>query len=337
MKRIALALWLVLTPSLLFAQAELKTGVRLLVENASQIDKVGDALLVDSSEPLKTKPVGVIVVRTEAANVEVEATDINRMPTEARRLDPSTWIVEAAGKYWIDVTVFDAPKNIFAKRKAILEIGVGPGPKPPPPPGPGPTPPTPSQVLIDGKGLHVLLVYESAEASKLTAAQQQILFGQTIRSFLSQNCAKGADGSSEFRVLDQDTRYSDAGNKWAKALTRARSSVPWVIVSKDGAGYEGPLPATEEEFVLLVDSYLGTRTVQGGTRIVMHTTTDCVWCRVFREVEAPKLRLPMTVVNGKASIFPSFELQHNGKVKLLEGYKTARQLEEEIKQMGATL
>jgi hypothetical protein len=151
-----------------------------------------------------------------------------------------------------------AVKCISGKAKisplAVCQVVVGtPTPPVPPDPIPGPAP-------IPVKGLHVLIVYESAELSKLSPVQQAILFNKDMREYLNTTCPVGPDGKTrEWRIWDKDVDASAESELWQAALKRDRKSVPWIIVSNPdkGGGYEGPLPATITETMALLKKYGG--------------------------------------------------------------------------------
>jgi hypothetical protein len=108
--------------------------------------------------------------------------------------------------------------------------------------------------------LHVLIVYESAELSKLSPVQQAILFNKDMREYLNTTCPVGPDGKTrEWRIWDKDVDASAESELWQAALKRDRKSVPWIIVSNPdkGGGYEGPLPATITETMALLKKYGG--------------------------------------------------------------------------------
>jgi hypothetical protein len=124
------------------------------------------------------------------------------------------------------------------------------------------TPPTPAP--IDGKGLHVLVVYESADLPKMPAAQQGAIYGASVRAYLNATCPPGPDGKQrEWWMIDADTDVSQLPKKWQDAVKRAKGTsgfkTPWVLVSNPdkGGGYEGPLPESADKFLELLKKYGG--------------------------------------------------------------------------------
>lgn len=129
-------------------------------------------------------------------------------------------------------------------------------PVPPKPPTP-PDPPTPDPPPIPGvTGLHVLVLYESAELPKMPRGQSTILFSKTVRESLDLRCAVGPDGKTrQWRMWDKDVNGADDSALWSGAMRRPRKSLPWVVISNGKTGFEGPLPATAGEFLDLVAKY----------------------------------------------------------------------------------
>lgn len=143
----------------------------------------------------------------------------------------------------------------------VITVGQPDPPVPPVPPTP-PTPPTPpvppTPPPIPQEGLRVLILYESAELSKLPAPQQLVLASQSVRDYLNGKCVVGADGKTrEWRMWDKDVDASAESKVWQEALARPRKGVPWIIVSNGKDGFEGPLPASVDETLALLKKYGG--------------------------------------------------------------------------------
>lgn len=140
--------------------------------------------------------------------------------------------------------VLTAKVNIGGK-----EPGPDPGPDPDPEPEPGPTP-------IPTKGFRALIVYESSDLSSYPAKQVDILFNKTLREYLNQKCVKGEDGKTpEYRIFDKDISPKNESKIWQDAMARARSGLPWLLVSNGESGWEGPLPGTLEETMAILKKY----------------------------------------------------------------------------------
>lgn len=142
---------------------------------------------------------------------------------------------------------------------AVCTVVIGDAPVPPGPVPPGPTPPGPgpSPAPIPREGLHVLIVYETADASKLPPAQQAILYGETVRTYLNSKCAAdpGVGAWKAWRIYDKDVDLSGESKLWRDAMLRPRQTVPWVIVSNGRQGYEGPLPANVDDMLALLKTF----------------------------------------------------------------------------------
>lgn len=131
---------------------------------------------------------------------------------------------------------------------------VPPGPVPPVPPVP--PGPTPSPAPIEGDGLRVLFVWDDEKA--LPASMHATMYGALVRKYLWAKCPKGPDGTTpEFRVYPANTDGTTAEPRWAKAFARPRASLPWIVISDGKSGYEGPLPATPEETLKLIQKWGG--------------------------------------------------------------------------------
>ena len=104
----------------------------------------------------------------------------------------------------------------------------------------------------------MLIIEESAERNKLPPAQASILFSTEIRKYLNAKCPTGSDGKTkEWRIYDQNVDLSGEAKTWKDAMSRPRSSVPWVVISNGTTGYEGPLPANVDETLALLRKYGG--------------------------------------------------------------------------------
>ena len=200
----------------------------------------------------------VLKITSTASNISIRASDKERNPTPYKQLDDNTFIINQPGKHWVDVTAIDFEKNIYVTQMVIASVG----PRPPPDPDPDvdpdvdpdPTPDPDVPAPIDGDGLRILIVYETSEISKLPQKQQDVLYGQQIRRYMSENCEK-VDGFPEWRILDAETKFQDTDNNFAKALARPRKEIPWIIISNGKTGYEGPLPDNPEMTISLIERF----------------------------------------------------------------------------------
>ena len=177
------------------------------------------------------------------------------------------------------LTVIACPKGTFTIRARILTIdfdkklvqktfgevevnyggvtpGPGPGPEPEPEPGPKPIP-----APIGLPGYAALMVYETKTATELPPAQQNVLYGKKVRDWLKTNCLKDNDNpNGAFRIYDKDVDVSAESKAWQEVMKRDRKSVPWIVISNPAkGGYEGPLPANEDECIALLEKYKGVK------------------------------------------------------------------------------
>jgi hypothetical protein len=186
---------------------------------------------------------------------------------DAEELDGGRFYFTAPpGVYRVKCVVVPVKEGKISGRvittRYVVTIGT-PGPTPPNPPGPNPpVPPTPSTAPINGKGLHVLVLIETADAPKLPPAQYNAIYGQEFHDYLDSKTPIGPDGKQhEWWILDKDSDVSALPDKWKNAVKRAKESkdfkTPWIIVSNPdkGGGYEGPLPATKQEILNLLKKY----------------------------------------------------------------------------------
>ena len=347
MTRIATTIvWLMLAATPASAQLEVQAGQRWKVSGVAGATAIGDQLFFDSAVDVKTIPVGIVRVDSEAANVEVTVTDINRVPIVVEQLTPSIYMIAQSGKFWADVTAIDFLKNIYRRKTVVVEVGP-PQPVPPPvpptpvppepvPPEPEPVPP-PQPAPIDGDGMAIMLVYESADASKLSPGHQGILFSAESRSFL-----KSAAGDN-WRLFDKDTEFTDANNKWAKALKRDRGALPWVVISNGTTGFEGPLPNNLAEFRGMVEIYRPATSKPVPAKldplpmVIKYSTANCIWCDKWDAEVAPyltdcQLRETSSV---RVRVYPSFKIIVGNRERDLFGYQSAATIQSTINQLRA--
>lgn len=129
-----------------------------------------------------------------------------------------------------------------------------PGPKPPDPPAP----PGPNPAPIPDPGFRAMIVFESADLSKLPAAQAAHVLSGPLRTYLTGHCVAEPGGQKAWRFYDKDVDASRDLPVWKTALERVRGKpTPWLIVSNGKAGFEGPLPATVNDTLALLKKYGG--------------------------------------------------------------------------------
>ena len=137
-------------------------------------------------------------------------------------------------------------------------VGDVPQPGPGPDPKPNPDPVIPAPLPLVG----VLMIEESDDRAKISKGQYNALFGATMREWLNASVAK-EDGQPALRILDKDQATLGMAKHWQDAAKRrpANFTTPWLIVSNGVSGWEGPMPATEEETKAILAKYL---TAKGG-------------------------------------------------------------------------
>lgn len=140
-------------------------------------------------------------------------------------------------------------QNPLSWDETTFTITVG---NPGPTPEPTPDPPTPGEAPIEGVGFRVLFVAETGEPIPRTV--EDSFYSKLITDYLNANCIK-IEGQPEFRRFDPDTQFTDPNHRFAKALARPRTSLPWLIISNGRVGYEGPFPSTVEETLALLKRY----------------------------------------------------------------------------------
>lgn len=154
----------------------------------------------------------------------------------------------------------DAASDIAVCVVVVGDVPPGPAPGPPgptPPVPPTPVPPTPGPAPIPADGFRALFVVESADLGRLPRGQAAVLTAQSVRDYLNARCAKDANGWPGWRVWDQHVDPSAEAAHWKAAMARPRKSLPWLALSNGKTGWEGPLPATVEETLKLLQQFGG--------------------------------------------------------------------------------
>lgn len=143
--------------------------------------------------------------------------------------------------------------------ESVHRVTVGGGPEPTPDVDPTPDdddPPVPPEPKPDedkapfpADSLHVLIVYESEDNTKLTSNQRAIIYGADIRSMLDSVAPR------KYRIYDKDADLTHVPNVFKDAMAVPRQSLPWLVISNGKGGFSGPLDMRVEEFRALVDQY----------------------------------------------------------------------------------
>lgn len=109
-------------------------------------------------------------------------------------------------------------------------------------------PPPPDVVPIPVTGLHVLIIEEMDQRASLPASQVSIFTSTKLRDWFKAN-------NVQWRQFDDDADLSQVDQKWKDAMARPRTSTPWVVASNGQSGYEGPLPASVDATIQLLEKY----------------------------------------------------------------------------------
>jgi hypothetical protein len=165
----------------------------------------------------------------------------------AEQKDPKKLIVypAKAGRYrFVAVGTLNDEQAV---RAFVVVVGDAP---PDPGPGPDPSPgPTPAASPFKVDGLHVLILEESKDRTKLGAGHRGIMFGQDFRTWLDSVTPLDPDGKTHaWRIYDKDVAVTGETPAWAEVMKRqAPAQLPWLTAHNGKAGYDGPLPDSAEK------------------------------------------------------------------------------------------
>jgi hypothetical protein len=169
-------------------------------------------------------------------------------------LAPGSFRVRAAAAKVVNGKAVLSP---FSECTVVVGTPAPPVPPVPPTPPVPPVPP-PSPAPIPADGLHVLIVYDDVNKTKMPAAQLNVLYSVKIRDYLDAKAPLGPDGKThEWRIWDKGIDGSADSKLWGDAMKRPRSSHPWIVVSDGKTGYEGSLPANVDDTLALLKKYGG--------------------------------------------------------------------------------
>ena len=115
--------------------------------------------------------------------------------------------------------------------------------------------PTIDPISPEVSGLQAVVIYETNPDVQMPPKQAAILSSPIVRGWLTDNAAKDAGGQPMWRFLDDDSEFADPANPIAAALQRPREGLPWLIVTNDGTGFEGPLPENVDDMMELLEKY----------------------------------------------------------------------------------
>lgn len=160
------------------------------------------------------------------------------------------------------VTDWEKKQNVTKSYSLAINVGkVKPGPIDPIDPidPVDPIDPKPKPAPIPVDGYVVLIVEETGQRGKLPASQLLILFDKRVRTYLDATCTKdfGGTNTKAWRIWDKDIDTSKLHKHWKDAMSRSRTSLPWILISHGAKskGFEGPLPNTVDETLTLLRRY----------------------------------------------------------------------------------
>lgn len=142
----------------------------------------------------------------------------------------------------------------------VIIVGeIKPDPKPVDPKPIDPKPEPISDAPIPLPGLRLMIVYETADLSKLTPSQHAIILGKKARDWMDANTVKGPTGEPERRIWDKDQPLAKTDKHWqdvmARTIKRPDFRLPWLVISNGKTGYEGPLPNDVDTLISLGEKF----------------------------------------------------------------------------------
>ena len=203
-------------------------------------DKIGSPSVKKLNPSVRDgRSVAVLVIKTDRPVSEL-LLRVRSKTCKPYKVSPSIYAISEPGTHEVSIDAIGQNPLSWDSDTVVVTVSDSD------PPGPKPNPDAP----IDLPGLRVLFIYESADISRMSIEQQSILRSRRMARFLDENCV--ADG---WRVLDKDTKYTNPDHHWAKALGRDRDTIPWLVISNGTTGFEGPLPASVDETISLIEKY----------------------------------------------------------------------------------
>jgi hypothetical protein len=106
----------------------------------------GNMVITKSAKNLKVKEIALLDIKSEAAIINVKASDSKRNPVEVSKLERTQFAIVNDVDVWVQVTAIDFDKKIFVDETKVLKATTPPVPEPDKPepdvPKPNPTVPT---------------------------------------------------------------------------------------------------------------------------------------------------------------------------------------------------
>lgn len=119
-----------------------------------------------------------------------------------------------------------------------------PPPIPPVPPDPPQPPDPPDPFEGAAPAFRVLIVYESADLQKYPVPQLSALTSETWRKY--------AESKGTWRCFDKDTDLTNAPAAFKKAMGKAGSTLPYLLVGNGKKGFAGPMPANIDDLMTIL-------------------------------------------------------------------------------------
>lgn len=294
-------------------------------------DKIGDAVReVGPAVVQPSSPAVVLSIKSDR-DLAKSLVKIKCATADVLKISDGVYVIAKSGTHTVDVNVISEAPLQWDDETVTVTVGE-PLPPPPPPDPPTPPGPTPTPAPIDGPGFRVLFVGETGD--DMPQAVADIFYSPEITKYLNENCVK-VDGQPDFRRVDPDTQYTDQTNRFVKALSRPRASLPWLIISNGVTGYEGPFPATVAETLALLKQLNTSQAARTPVVVTVYTTEGCAACELFLREEAPKLGdMKIEVVHGGAYQYPTFSISIGGKSRTFSGFVTAATLRQRILELS---
>lgn len=218
----------------------------------------------DVAAMVTTSPPGLATVTVDSGPIKIRGQFVESPGKNQTKVfsGKTVYTIEPSGVGRVEIIVVPTGAvNEKDIQRTLLDVDDGTKPIPPPVPPTPPAPPTPPKppAPIAEKGLRVLIVYDGDKLPNAPASLQTILFSTALRTWMSANCVKGADGKSpEWRVWSSDIDTTGESDIWQKAMKRNHPTLPWILISNGDTGYEGPLPTTSPADVqTLMEKYKG--------------------------------------------------------------------------------
>lgn len=208
-------------------------------------------LVIASDEPflLFDSPKGLVNIVKESGPIKVRGKFLDgsgKVETRNYTAKNIAIVTSAEGKGRVELIA--VPQGLNDENKAerlIVDVnGAQPPPKPDDPVDPVPT-----------KSFRVIFVYESGDT--LTTAQHSVIYAKSVSDWLTANTTK--DGQyAGWRRYDKDSDASGENESfkglWAAVKPKV-TTVPCVVIERNGKADILPLPATPAEAVALFTKY----------------------------------------------------------------------------------